>query len=114
MPAGDLGAVASAMKAMVLLKESDQPSSFRALNGLSTRRVIPVGSALPPGGGAMTEIADVGVLPSLVAVIVAFPGETAATSPVLEPVEMPMFEELQVTTRPVSRVLLISRSVAAS
>jgi hypothetical protein len=78
--------------------------------------VIPVGSAEPPGGGtgAETEIADVAVLPSLVAVIVAFPGATAATRPVLETVEIPMFEELQVARRPVSSVLLISRSVATS
>jgi hypothetical protein len=103
------------MKAILLLNVSSQPSSFRALNGLSTIRVIPVGSALPPGGGgARTEIADVAVFPSLVAVIVAFPGETAATRPVLETVEIPMFEELHVTRRPVSTLLLASRVVAES
>jgi hypothetical protein len=78
-------------------------------------RVIPVGSALPPGGGgARTEIADVAVMPSLVAVIVAVPRATAVTRPVLETVEIPMFDELHVTRRPVSTLLLASRVVAES
>src|SRR5258706_11171933 len=115
MPVGDLGAVTSAMKAILVLNVSSQPGSLRALNCLSVMRVIPVGSALPPGGGGgRTEIADVADMPSLVAVIVAVPRARAVTRPALETVEIPMFEELHVTRRPVSTLLPASRVVAES
>ena len=64
--------------------------------------------------GAATVIDAVPVRPSLVAVIVAEPMATAVTSPVLETVALVVSDELHVTVRPVSVLLIMSRSVAVS
>jgi len=59
-------------------------------------------------------IDDVPVFVSLVAVIVALPAATAVTKPLALTEAMPEFELDQVTTRPVSTLLLASRVVAES
>jgi hypothetical protein len=66
------------------------------------------------GAGAVTVIADVPVLVSLVAVIVALPAATAVTNPLELTEAMLEFELDQVTTRPVSTLLPASRMVAES
>jgi hypothetical protein len=83
--------------------------------------VIPAGSfprqpIPPPGGGvgSVAVIAEVPVLVSLVAVIVAPPAASAVTSPEVETLLRAGLLELQVTTRPVSTLLLASRVTAES
>ena len=66
------------------------------------------------GAGALTVMADVPVLPSLVAVIVAEPGATAVTTPVVLTVATAGLLELHVITRPESVLPLASFVVAAS
>ena len=52
--------------------------------------------------------------PPLVAVIVAVPIETAVTTPLNEIVATPSLLEVQVTSRPLSTLLLASRAVAVA
>jgi hypothetical protein len=66
------------------------------------------------GTAALTVIATGKVLPSLEAVTVAEPAATAVTSPDAETVLIAGLLELQLTTRPVSTLLLASRVVAES
>jgi hypothetical protein len=73
-----------------------------------------VTDATGTGAGAVTVIAEVPVLVSLVAVIVALPAAIAVTRPDAETVLMLVLLELQVTTRPVSTLLLASRVTAES
>ena len=54
------------------------------------------------------------VFPSLVAVIVAFPGATAVTTPSDETVATPVFPLVHVTTRPVRTLLPASNVVAVA
>jgi hypothetical protein len=65
-------------------------------------------------GTGITVTNDVPVCPSLVAVIVALPGDTAVTTPVAVMVATAVLFELHVTTRPVSTFPLASFSVTAS
>src|SRR5947207_448722 len=67
-------------------------------------------TSLPGGGGAMTVIAAVPLLPSLVAVIVAVP----TPAPVTSPVAIVVLLLAHVTTRPASGVPLPSFGVATS
>jgi hypothetical protein len=77
--------------------------------------VIPDGSFEEPGGGGTVTLSDaLPVCPSLVAVIVADPTATAVTRPVELTEAIPPFVLDQVTTRPVSTLLLASRVVAES
>ena len=66
------------------------------------------------GAGALTVIAAVPVLVSLVAVIVALPAAIAVTRPDAETVLMLVLLEFQLITRPVSTLLLASRVTAES
>ena len=66
------------------------------------------------GGGAGTVMAEVPLLPSLVAVIVAEPVATPVTSPLEDTVATDALEVDHVTVRPVSTFPLASRSVAWS
>jgi hypothetical protein len=61
-----------------------------------------------------TVIADVPLMPSLVAVMVAEPDAMAVTSPEAETVATAVLLEPHVTVRPESRVPAASRSVAVS
>jgi hypothetical protein len=65
-------------------------------------------------GAIVTVIDDVPVFVSLVAVIVVLPAATAVTRPFASTVAAAELLEVHVTTRPVSRLLAASRSVAAS
>ena len=73
-----------------------------------------VTDATGTGAGALTVIADVPFLPSLEAVIVAFPAATAVTNPEAETVATVGLPELHVIVRPVSTLLLASRVTADS
>ena len=73
-----------------------------------------VTDATGTGAGALTVMADVPLLPSLEAVIVALPAVTAVTNPVAETVATAVLLELQLMTRPVSTALLASRVTADS
>jgi hypothetical protein len=53
-------------------------------------------------GGALTAMAALAVLPSTLAVIVAFPCETPVTRPLLETVAIVGFDDDHVGTRDVS------------
>ena len=64
-------------------------------------------------GAAEMVITDVPVLPSLVAVTVAAPTDTAVTSPFAS-TDAAALSDDQVTARPVSTLLLASFSVAVS
>jgi hypothetical protein len=66
------------------------------------------------GAGAVTVIAAEAICPSLDAVMVALPAATAVTSPELETVAIPVCEELQLITRPVSTFLAESYVTADS
>jgi hypothetical protein len=66
------------------------------------------------GAGAVAAIVAVPIFVSLVAVIVADPALTAVTRPFELTEAIPEFELDQVTTRPVSTLLLASRVVAES
>jgi hypothetical protein len=78
--------------------------------------VIPDGSPDPPGGGAaVTVIAALPLIPSLVAVTVADPTTIPKTRPLLELTEAMLMVPLDhVTTRPVSTLPLASRVTAVS
>jgi hypothetical protein len=67
-----------------------------------------------PTGIFVTVTADVPLLPSLVAVIVADPAATPVTSPVALTVAIGGAPELHVTTRPVSTPPIESSVVAVS
>jgi hypothetical protein len=56
-------------------------------------------------GAGVTVIEDVPLTPSLVAVIVALPGETAVTRPVNDTVAAPVLLDDQVTVGPVRMLL---------
>src|SRR5437763_1528337 len=71
-------------------------------------------TSLPGGGGAMTVIAAVPLLPSLVAVIVAVPTPAPVTSPLALTVATALLLLAHVTTRPDSGVPLASFGVAVS
>jgi hypothetical protein len=73
-----------------------------------------VTDATGTGAAAVTVIAAVPVLVSLVAVIVALPAATAVTRPDAETVLTPVLLELQVTTRPRSTTLFASSVTAES
>jgi hypothetical protein len=117
---GDLGAFASeTMEKLLVVPEAAttlQLSSVIAENGLSVIVVMPVGSAVPGGGctTAVTVIVELPVLPSLVAVTCTLPITSAVTRPDAETPAMLGVAELQVTTRPVSTLLLASRVTAES
>lgn len=64
------------------------------------------------GAGALTVMTDVPLFPSLSAVIVAFPAETAVTRPDADTVATPVLFELHETTRPVRTLLFASRVTA--
>jgi hypothetical protein len=66
------------------------------------------------GGGVVTVSVALPVLVSLVAVIVADPAATAVTNPLDETVAIPVLLLDQVTTRPVSTLLLASRVTAVA
>jgi hypothetical protein len=66
------------------------------------------------GGGAATVTADVPLLPSLVAVIVAEPGATPVTRPVDDTVAIDPLDVDHVTVRPVTTFPFASRRVAWS
>jgi hypothetical protein len=100
------------MKAMVLLKESDQPNSLSALNGLSVRALIPDGSLDEPGTCTLSDALP--LCPSLVAVMLAVPTAIAVTRPDAETVANAMLSELHVITRPVRMLLFASRVVAVA
>jgi hypothetical protein len=81
--------------------------------------VIPLGSCeVESGGGGDGGVVTVSValpvLVSLVAVIVAEPAATAVTNPLDETVAIPVLLLDQVTTRPVSTLLLASRVTAVA
>lgn len=64
------------------------------------------------GAGAGTVIVEVPVWPSLLAVMVAVPAETAVTTPDVETLAIALELELHVTTRPVRMLPFASRVVA--
>jgi hypothetical protein len=66
------------------------------------------------GAATLTVIAVVPVFVSLEAVMVALPAPTAVTRPDAETVLIAVLLELQLTTRPVSKLLLASRVVAVN
>ena len=84
------------------------PTVIDVLDGLT--ETVATGT----GAGALTVMADVPLFPSLSAVIVALPGETAVTRPEPDTVAMPLLLELHETTRPVSTTLFASRVTADS
>jgi hypothetical protein len=65
------------------------------------------------GAGAIVR-SNVWLTPSLVAVIVALPMPTAATSPLLDTVAIAGAEVLHVIVRPVSTLFAASRSTAVT
>lgn len=65
-------------------------------------------------GTALTDTAAVALFPSLVAVIVALPGEMPVTRPLDDTVAMPEADVVQVTVRPVSVAPRTSCSVGTS
>ncbi|HSC33019.1 MAG TPA: hypothetical protein VLD17_14900 [Gemmatimonadaceae bacterium] len=65
-------------------------------------------------GTSVTEIVDVPLLPSLVAVMVAEPGATAVTRPDVETVAVAVALDDHVTVWPVSTLPPASRTVAVS
>jgi hypothetical protein len=84
------------------------------------RSVIPDGSFEEPDGGGGLDVAvavidALPLLPSLVPVIVAVPAPAAVTRPEVELTDAtPVFELDHETARPVSTLLLASRSVAVA
>jgi len=77
-----------------------------------TRSVVLVGVTVMDATGTFdTVITAVPLLPSLVAVIVAVPGATAVTTPLLDTVAMAVALDVQVTTRPDTSVPFASRNV---
>jgi hypothetical protein len=66
------------------------------------------------GGGAVTVTLAVPLLPSLVAVIVAVPGDRPDTTPVCDTVATLVLLELQVMVLPVRTLFAASRVVAVS
>lgn len=80
-----------------------------------TRSVATVGAIVTEATGTtVTVIADVPLCPSLIAVIVAEPAETAETRPVAETVATPGVLLDHVTVRPVRTLLAESLVVALS
>jgi hypothetical protein len=79
-----------------------------------TGRVSDSGLTVTVMTGTVTVIADVPLLPSLVAVIVVLPPLTAVTNPLASTVATEGVLELHVTARPVRTLLLASVSVAVS
>jgi len=79
-----------------------------------TGRVSDSGLTVTLMTGTVTVIADVPLLPSLVAVIVVLPPLTAVTNPLASTVATEGVLELHVTARPVRTLLLASVSVAVS
>src|SRR6059058_6071227 len=118
MPDGDLGAEASDTNDMLLLNSSDQPDSNWALNGRSNSCVMPEGSFEAPGGGggggSSTARAALPTWPSLLAMMLALPADTAVTSPAADTVATAVFDEDQLIARPVRTLLFESRVVAVA
>jgi hypothetical protein len=74
---------------------------------------VRVTATLATGTGVTVRVA-LPLLPSLVAVIVALPAETADTRPVEETVATALLSELHTTPRPVSATPLASSVVAVA
>jgi hypothetical protein len=87
------------------------PAVRLAVGGLTATDATATGGG---GGGAVTVTAAEPWIPSLVAVMVALPAATPVTTPFADTVAAPVFEELQLTVRPVSVAPLASRVVAES
>lgn len=97
----------------------------------SASRVIAVACVVPPvcsdvapsaavtvatgaGGGAFTVTDAVPLRPSLVAVIVAVPGDAPVTTPLADTVATDAFDDVNSTTRPVSVLPAASRTSATA
>jgi len=80
----------------------------------TVRLVVAGVTATDATGTAVTVIVALPLCPSLVAVMLAFPGEIAVTIPVGDTVATAGDDEVQLTARPVRMLPLASRATAAS